>query len=210
MLCTYWLVNISRGLKKKIVLSESRIAFCWLLIVQVKNVCRERTIWGERLGYLYLYILEWLRPYVVTTTSFWHHQTGYSVSVTMKQTSHPVNSKTQQKITYIILYLVKSDWFYSIQIWALKRIFNWWKPFKRCFKSPQTLWNHDTNVKKILASLAQIFSCWNSFYNSFEVCFNFSWIILVRLIVKERKLWCSKVIIITHHHVPTWWVACNF
>ena len=32
-----------------------------------------------------------------------------SVSVTMKQTSHPVNSKPQQKITYLILYCVKSD-----------------------------------------------------------------------------------------------------
>ena len=42
----------------------------------------------------------------------------------MKQTSQSVNSKTQQKITWdLILYCVKSEWFYSIQIWSLKQHF---------------------------------------------------------------------------------------
>ena len=40
----------------------------------------------------------------------------------MKQASHPVNSKMQQKIICIILYNVKSGRFYSIQIWTLKTI----------------------------------------------------------------------------------------
>ena len=29
----------------------------------------------------------------------------------------------QQKITYLILYCVKSDWFYLIKIWSLKQYF---------------------------------------------------------------------------------------
>ena len=37
---------------------------------------------------------------------------------------YPVNSKTQQKITYLILHCAKSNWFYPIQIWALQTIFH--------------------------------------------------------------------------------------
>ena len=48
---------------------------------------------------------------------------GRVSSVTMKQTSRPINSKMQQKITYLILYCVKSDSFYLIQIWSLKQYF---------------------------------------------------------------------------------------
>ena len=46
---------------------------------------------------------------------------------------HPylVNSKnvTKNNNIYLILYCVKSDWFYSIQIWALQTIFHQWKLF---------------------------------------------------------------------------------
>ena len=102
---------------------------------------------GELLGCFLHCTLECLRLNVPTTT-FSLMALRNIVSVTMKQTSHPVNSKTQQKITWLILYCVKSDWFYSIQIWSLKSIFYSWKSFWKSFKSPRTLWNCDTNVKK--------------------------------------------------------------
>ena len=36
-------------------------------------------------------------------------ESQYGVSVKMKPTSHPVNSKTQQKIAYLTLYCAQSD-----------------------------------------------------------------------------------------------------
>ena len=66
-LCTYWLVNIWRGWKK-IVPSESRIAFCQLFIVRVKKVCYERKVRGELLGCFLHCTLECLHPYVPTTS----------------------------------------------------------------------------------------------------------------------------------------------
>ena len=66
-LCTYWLVNIWRGWKK-IVPSESRIAFCQLFIVRVKKVCYERKVRGELLGCFFHCTLECLCPYVPTTS----------------------------------------------------------------------------------------------------------------------------------------------
>ena len=83
-----------------------------------------------------------------------------------KRSHSSVNEKKILEVPPFIaklLMVIKSDWFYSIQIWALKTIFHQWKLFSRRFKSPQTLWNRDTNVTNILASLACIFSRWNSF-----------------------------------------------
>ena len=53
---------------KKIVPSESRIAFCWLFIVQVKKVCYERKVWGELLRCFLHCIQECLCPYVPNTS----------------------------------------------------------------------------------------------------------------------------------------------
>ena len=47
---------------KKIVPSESRIAFCQLFIVRVKKVCYERKVQGELLGSYFHCTLEWLCP----------------------------------------------------------------------------------------------------------------------------------------------------
>ena len=56
------------GMEKKIVLSESRIAFCRLFIVRVKKVCYERKVRGELLGCFFHCTLECLCPYVPTTS----------------------------------------------------------------------------------------------------------------------------------------------
>ena len=57
---------------------------------------------------------------------------------------------------------------------------------KRRFKSSRNLWNRDMNVKNILASLSRIFLRWNSFWYSFEACFNFN-LIIVRISHCKRK-----------------------
>ena len=59
LLCTQWLVNIL-GRWKKIVPSESRIAFCWFFIVQVKKVCYEKKVQGELLWWFFNCTLKWL------------------------------------------------------------------------------------------------------------------------------------------------------
>ena len=148
-------------MEKKLVLSESRIAFCQLFIVQVKKVCYERKVQGELLGCFFHCTLKCLPPHV-PTTSFPLMVLWSKVVSVLQWNKHP-NSKTQQKITYLLLYCVKSDWFYSIQIWSLKTIFHMWKPFWTHFRSLRTLWNHNTNVKNILASLTCIFSLSSSF-----------------------------------------------
>ena len=48
--------------------SESRIAFCRLFIVRVKKVCYERKLRGELLGSSFHCTMEWLCPYVPTTS----------------------------------------------------------------------------------------------------------------------------------------------
>ena len=58
----------------------------------------------------------------VPTTSFPLMVLWSKVVSVLQWNKHP-NSKTQQKITYLLLYCVKSDWFYSIQIWSLKKCF---------------------------------------------------------------------------------------
>ena len=65
LLCTQWLVNIL-GRWKKIVPSESRIAFCQHFKVRVKKVCYEKKVRGELLGWFFNFTLKWLRSYVPT------------------------------------------------------------------------------------------------------------------------------------------------
>ena len=65
------------------------------------------------------------------------------------------------------------------------------------------------NVKNILASLSRIFLRWNSFWYSFEACFNFNLIIVRTSHCKRENYGVLKGIIIARHRTPTWWVACN-
>ena len=55
-------------MEKKFVPSESRIAFCRLFIVRVKRVCYERKVREELLGCCLHCTLEFLRPYVPSTS----------------------------------------------------------------------------------------------------------------------------------------------
>ena len=150
-------------------------------------------LWKESLrgtSRMFFLIVHWsgsAHMFLLQALGWWRYRKRYNVIVTLKQTSHTVNIKMQQKITYLILCCVNSDWFHSIQIWALKTIFRAWKPFYRRFKPPKTLQNRDTNAKNILASLARIFSWWNSFWNSFKACFNFNLIIVCTSHCKRKK-----------------------
>ena len=65
------------------------------------------------------------------------------------------------------------------------------------------------NVKNILASLSRIFLRWNSFWYSFEACFNFNLIIVRTSHCKRENYGVLKGIIIARHGTPTWWVACD-
>ena len=84
-------------------------------------------------------------------------------SVTMKQTSNPVNSKTQQKITFSICTVSSQIDFIQYKFGHCKQYLICENHSKGRFKSLQTLWNCNTNVKNILGSLARIFSQWKSF-----------------------------------------------
>ena len=53
---------------KKFTPSESSIAFCQLFVVRVKKVCYERKVRVELLGCFFHCTLEWLCPYVPTTS----------------------------------------------------------------------------------------------------------------------------------------------
>ena len=97
MLCTYWLVNIWRGWKK-IVLSESRIAFCRIFIVWVKKVCYEQKVRDELLGCFLHCALECLCPYIPTTR--FRLRNKEECQCYNETNIPPVNSKTQQKITW--------------------------------------------------------------------------------------------------------------
>ena len=61
------------------------------------------------------------------------------------------------------------------------------------------------NVKHILASLS-CFLWWNPFWDSFEACFNFN---LIKVCISLCNYGVRKGITIAHHHMPTWWVACD-
>ena len=142
-------------MEKKLVLSESRIAFCQLFIVQVKKVCYERKVQGELLGCFFHCTLKCLPPHV-PTTSFPLMVLWSKVVSVLQWNKHP-NSKTQQKITYLLLYCVKSDWFYSIQIWSLKKHFiceNCSKDTLNCSKLCGIAMQLQENI---LASLSRIF-----------------------------------------------------
>ena len=70
------------------------------------------------------------------------------------------------------------------------------------------MWNCDTNIKNVLASLAHIFLRWNSLQNSFEACFNFNLITVYTSCGKKKENHgVLKGLIITHHHRPTWIVG---
>ena len=113
---------------------------------------------GELLGCFFFHCTpEWLLPYVPTTSfklMVLHNKVECQC---YNETNIPLSLKSQQKITYLILYRVRSDWFYSIQIWTLT-IFHTRKPFLRSFRSPQTLWNRDMNIKMFWLDLL-IFFC---------------------------------------------------
>ena len=64
----YLLTCLFRKDGKKIAPSESRIAFCRLFIVRVKKVCYERKVQGELLGCFLQCTLEFLHPYVPSTS----------------------------------------------------------------------------------------------------------------------------------------------
>ena len=82
------------------------------------------------LGCFFHCTLEWLCPYVPTASFRLMLLRNQVDCQCYKWNIKTVKQKNQQKnTTYLILYCVKLDWFYSIQIWELKTIFHQWKPF---------------------------------------------------------------------------------
>ena len=81
------------------------------------------------LGCFFHCILEWLCPYVPTASFRLMSLQNQVDCQCYKWNIETMKQKTQQKKTYLILYCVKLDWFYSIQISELKTIFHQWKPF---------------------------------------------------------------------------------
>ena len=104
-------LDITVYLLKKIVPQESRIAFCQLFIARVKEVCYETKVQGELLGKLlgsYFHCtLERLHPQVPTTSfRLMATEMAECQCYNETQTSHPVNSKTQQKNNIIFHFLL--------------------------------------------------------------------------------------------------------
>ena len=61
-------LSIFREVGKKFVPQESRIEFCQLSIVWVKKLRYEKKVQGELIGSYFHRTLEWLHPYVPTTS----------------------------------------------------------------------------------------------------------------------------------------------
>ena len=84
------------------VLSESRIAFCWLFIVRVKKVCYERTVWEELLRCFYHCTMKWLPPWVdmflLQALGWWRYRTAKSVSAKMKHSAQLIQKHNKNDI----------------------------------------------------------------------------------------------------------------
>ena len=98
-------------------LSRWKVWFCRLFIVRVEKVCYERKVRGELLGWFFHCTLKWLWSYVPPTS--------FTLMALLNRVERQCYNETNIPPCYfknatkniMILNYVKSDWFYSLQIW---------------------------------------------------------------------------------------------
>ena len=142
-------------MEKKSSCRKLGLHFTSISLLELKSYAMK--VQGELPGCFFHCTMEWLQPYAPTTSFKLMALRNTVECQCYNETNIPLSSKTQQKITYLILYHVKSDWFYPIQIWTLIAILHTWEPSLRSFRSPRTLWNHDTNIKTFWLALLVFF-----------------------------------------------------